>query len=464
MRKTVLGVAAWVLVSVPQVAAAEDLTVADLEWPATTRSAVAGSSTEVYEEARAKKRIGKLARHTRVGWRKIVATGDRCKAWLEIEPRGWVCAKDLEPSDETPAAEKQPTLGEDGVPGKFADIRGLEVDSYDSVGDIRAGTPAHTVSGQTFVRVIPDKTAKVDGVRYQKTDQGWIEAKKLRHLYASDFAGLDLTTAASPQWPFAWATPRKKGAEIWVRATPKKRGDKVRELERRELVSVLEEKKGWVRIGEDEWVDAKELRIARQAARPEGVGAGEQWLDVDLDQQVLIAYRGDAPVYATMISSGRIKFKTPTGIYRIARKYGKTRMVNPRPAEVTGESWDVADVPWAMKFRKNFALHGAYWHDGFGKPRSHGCVNLSPADARWVYDWTAPVVPDGWTMLEVEEALGTPVRIRTRRDPDPPWKDFQGRKLDDSELAGAGDVDRDRSDRGGEVQARVDPVDAGSTR
>jgi hypothetical protein len=437
MRKSVFGVALVCLCTFRGVAAAEDLTVTDLDWPTSTRSALAGSSVEVFEEAARSKRIGKLAKHTRVGWTKIVATTGRCKAWLAIEPRGWVCARDVEPSDEAPAAPESAGLGE------FADIRGESADAYDSVADIRAGIVERQVPGHTFVRVIPDKTARVGGVRYQKTDQGWVEAKKLRHLEASGFAGIDLTTTQPPQWPFAWATPKTKRAEIIVRAEPKRRGEKLRTLERREVVSVLEEKKGWVRIGDGEWVSAKELRIARKTARPDGVGVGEQWLDVDLDQQVLIAYRGDTPVYATMVSSGRLEFKTPTGVYRIARKYGKTRMTNTRPSELTGEAWDVADVPWAMKFRKNFALHGAYWHDGFGKPRSHGCVNLSPADARWVYDWTAPVVPDGWTMLEVEEEQGTPVRIRTRRDPEPPWKDFKGKKLTlpSSELARAGDVD-----------------------
>ena len=87
---------------------------------------------------------------------------------------------------------------------------------------------------------------------------------------------------------------------------------------------------------------------------------------------------------------------TPTGVYRISKKYDKTRMTNQK---VSREQWDVADVPWAMKFRKGFAVHGAYWHDNFGKRRSHGCVNLSPKDARWVYDWTQPVVPAGYRRI-----------------------------------------------------------------
>jgi hypothetical protein len=96
---------------------------------------------------------------------------------------------------------------------------------------------------------------------------------------------------------------------------------------------------------------------------------------------------------------------------------------------VSREQWDVADVPWAMKFRKGFAVHGAYWHDNFGKRRSHGCVNLSPKDARWVYDWTQPVVPAGWTLLEESDEVGTALRIRDRRNPTPSWRDWRGRRI-----------------------------------
>jgi lipoprotein-anchoring transpeptidase ErfK/SrfK len=397
-----------------------ELTLDDLDWPATTASARASGSIEVFDGAASRTRLGKVAKGTRLAWRRIIAARGRCKAWLEIEPRGYVCAKGLRPSDDAPEAKRQGvTAG-----GRFADVRGVTADAYDSIEDIRAGV-AHPVPGTTFVKLRGSSTS-VDGVRYKKTDQGWIEASLLRPLTSSQFQGVDLLTLQPPAWPFAWAVPKRKHGRIVVRATASKKGAAVRELEARTLVAVLEEKGKWVRIGDGEWLEAKEVRIARTAAVPDGVADGERWIDVDLDQQVLMAYQGDKPVYATMISSGRKKFPTPTGIYRIHTKHGKTRMVN---TKVSRSHWDVADVPWAMKFRKNFALHGAYWHDGFGGPRSHGCVNLAPSDARWLYDWSSPDVPDGWTMVELEEMLGTPVRIHSHRDPAPKWRDWKGRKI-----------------------------------
>jgi hypothetical protein len=86
----------------------------------------------------------------------------------------------------------------------------------------------------------------------------------------------------------------------------------------------------------------------------------------------------------------------------------------------------VRDVPWAMSFRRYFALHGVYWHDEFGRKHSHGCVNLAPADARWAWAWTAPAVPDGWLEVKADDGAGTPIRLRNHGHPDPPWLDFEG--------------------------------------
>jgi hypothetical protein len=58
--------------------------------------------------------------------------------------------------------------------------------------------------------------------------------------------------------------------------------------------------------------------------------------------------------------------------------------------------YEVEEVPWTMYYSGGYALHGAYWHDQFGRVRSHGCTNLAPADARWLLRWTDPPLPAGW--------------------------------------------------------------------
>jgi lipoprotein-anchoring transpeptidase ErfK/SrfK len=60
------------------------------------------------------------------------------------------------------------------------------------------------------------------------------------------------------------------------------------------------------------------------------------------------------------------------------------------------EAYSVEDVPWVQYLHLNIALHGSFWHSSYGRPKSHGCINLAPADARRLFEWTDPKMPDGW--------------------------------------------------------------------
>lgn len=77
-------------------------------------------------------------------------------------------------------------------------------------------------------------------------------------------------------------------------------------------------------------------------------------------------------------------------------------------------AYELRDVPWIQYFESGYALHGAYWHDVFGTPRSHGCVNLSPIDARIVFNWTEPAVPDGWHGINVSDEFGRGTVVHVR--------------------------------------------------
>lgn len=144
-----------------------------------------------------------------------------------------------------------------------------------------------------------------------------------------------------------------------------------------------------------------EVRVLRPIPRPEGVGESDKWIDVDLEHQTLVAYEGDRPVYATLISSGRVRdpedplrdHRTPTGLFQIRSKYVTHTMDGDHAAD---GPYSIEDVPYVMYFQLAFALHSAFWHDGFGRPRSHGCVNLAPLDARWIFGWAGPTLPAGW--------------------------------------------------------------------
>lgn len=135
------------------------------------------------------------------------------------------------------------------------------------------------------------------------------------------------------------------------------------------------------------------LRIAELATRPKEVKETDRWIHIRLSQQLLVAYQGDTPVFTSLLSSGREGFETPAGLYRIQSKHVSTTMQN---TSMEDEAYSIEDVPWTMYFEGGYALHAAFWHEAFGRPRSHGCINLSPADARWLFQWTTPALPQAW--------------------------------------------------------------------
>ena len=121
----------------------------------------------------------------------------------------------------------------------------------------------------------------------------------------------------------------------------------------------------------------------KPSGRPLGVGENERWIDVDLSQQLLAAYQGNQLVYETYISSGTYDHPTVTGQFRIWLTYQSQTM----DGRLLGYDYFLEDVPYVMYFYEDYALHGTYWHNNFGTPMSHGCVNLHTADAQWVFNW-----------------------------------------------------------------------------
>lgn len=136
-----------------------------------------------------------------------------------------------------------------------------------------------------------------------------------------------------------------------------------------------------------------EVRVARQTKAPSGVPADAKWIHVNLPEQTLVAYEGAKPVYATVISSGKEGYEPPTGLFEVQQKYISTTMNATDPID---GFYEVEEVPWTLYYHGGYALHGAYWHTDFGKVRSHGCTNIAPVDARWLYYWSDPEVPPAW--------------------------------------------------------------------
>lgn len=164
------------------------------------------------------------------------------------------------------------------------------------------------------------------------------------------------------------------------------------------------------------WMPSDGARvIPHRTEFPSFAKGGRKWIDISIKAQSLVAYEGKHPVYATLVSTGRGGLGDPEKVFATVRG---TFMIHAKHVASTmdgdddkSDSFNLRDVPFVQYFHKGYALHGTYWHDEFGKVRSHGCVNLSPIDSAWLFEWTDPPVPKGWHgVLNMDR--GTVVYIR----------------------------------------------------
>jgi hypothetical protein len=434
------------------------------------------------------KRIGNVAIDTRVAWTQT-AKGKGCdRPWVEIRPRGWICGEYVEPSKKPPGGQEVPHLergelvpgvyGKVTVPGSVTyalekpdrpkprhearkdakhDRRDPKAgkDGKDKDGraaktedrkrgsrDEPVGPPAppKMVEGRPLVgsvNVRQYEEVAVGGRQYwkiDKKDNEYVLKQAITPHRPSQFGGARLADDTGWELPIAFAWPRFGAQLAWTTNTAAGGGVR-RQIAARTALHIVEtaaDKAGkptGYRIGPAEWIAAADVRVFQPAPPPPLLEPGERWIDVDVDDQILVAYEGELAVYATMVSSGATTTPTETGVYRMWLKESEADMKG-----LNGEDpYSVATVPWTQFFspEKGLALHTAYWHDGFGTRRSHGCVNLAPRDARWLYFWSDPQVPPGWTMAAgMAEAPGSIVRIRTKDDPAPEAKGYAKKVLE----------------------------------
>ena len=115
---------------------------------------------------------------------------------------------------------------------------------------------------------------------------------------------------------------------------------------------------------------------------------GEKWIEVNLSDQKLYAWIGDQLVDEFMISTGVGAYPTVEGVFRMWMRTPTQTMSGGDRA--SGTYYNLPNVQWVQYFYSEYALHGTYWHNNFGTPMSHGCVNLSIEDAEWLYNWSFP--------------------------------------------------------------------------
>ena len=214
-------------------------------------------------------------------------------------------------------------------------------------------------------------------------DQMWLLTETLEtEIKVSRYAGLGFYT--TPSMPVGWILFHLRAAEY-------PGGEQSQNnpfLYRFTRINIYGEQVvdgyTWYQIGENQWVHQFNVAKVTLVQRPQEVNTF-RWIAIDLYEQTLTAYEGDTPVYATLVSSGMAMWPTRKGVFQIYLRFPVTDMSG---SEGEIDYYYLQDIPYTMYFDGDIALHGTYWHESFGFRKSHGCVNLSVTDAKWLFDWT----------------------------------------------------------------------------
>jgi hypothetical protein len=256
---------------------------------------------------------------------------------------------------------------------------------YTSLEDAINGENAYRTIEEGFVFFSWIQRIEQDGkVAYMIVPGVYIRSESVSKLSPPSYHGVTLTK--TPSQEFAWVlaqteTRRAPGPDAPTTGRTFNRFDMVWVYENQN-VGGLE----WYRIGPEDWIEQRRIaKVNPDPTRPEGVGAN-RWISINLYEQTLAVYEDGEMVYATMVSTGLDGWWTQPGLFRVYEKLESDPMQGAFTAD-RSDYYYLEDVPWILYFDKSRALHGAYWHNGYGYQRSHGCVNLSPADAHWLYNW-----------------------------------------------------------------------------
>lgn len=246
------------------------------------------------------------------------------------------------------------------------------------------GTPTSVIpQGFNFVTVL-DSTSTPGWLKIQGNE--WIRTENTYHVEPSYFTGVLIP----PDWqfPFLWVLDT---TGVYASSVPGGEPDAATGLiplryQMFNVFAAAEDSEGWewYMIGPDQWIRQTFVSIVTPVDRPADVRG--RWIGVDLFEQNLVAYEDNQPVFATLVSTGEDGNDTNEGVFEIWARLDRDAMSGATGAP---DAYDLQTVPWTLYFDESISIHGTYWHDLFGYRTSHGCVNLTISDARWVFEWTA---------------------------------------------------------------------------
>jgi hypothetical protein len=326
-----------------------------------------------------------------------VAFADRCFEYSD--DMGYVCDGRL---DADPDEFEEPEVREDSQ---------LEYRTYAYMEDNiniypepnLGAAPLYNV-GDGFLYVTIQGAVEANGHSWYIVNPGEYALKDdIRLVETPEFHGVEVTV--QPEKSFGWIVQE-------VRPSSEPDGEPnpdFPKLERFSFFQVFDVVVGkdewiWYQVGGGRWIRQTYVSTVDVSPKPEEVGENEFWVEVDLYEQTFAAYEGSRMVYASLISSGLNRWPTHEGIFQVWSRFYQTRMAG---AEGKVDYYNIEDVPYTMYFDRTneIALHGAFWHDRYGFKHSHGCVNMPPRDAEWVYYWSQNASNDLWVWVHTSDPM-----------------------------------------------------------
>ena len=296
------------------------------------------------------------------------------------------------PAPPIPAAH--PSFSLTYVDYSYGYVRTKNAPVYGSMEDALKNKKAKAVQriDSSFSYISYIDTQVVDGKRVYMIAPGrWMTANDVSRVSAPVFQGIYFTE--TPQHTVGWVlTYLSPDGIVETKRTPGYAADDYtgNRLHNHDLVWIynVAEADGmeWYQLGPEAWVPDKMIACVIPNTTPPAGVEGDRWIEVNLYEQTIAVYENRELVFATLIASGLEPFWTRPGLFQIYDKLETTPMRGSFEADHS-DAYYLEDVPWTMYFDDARALHGAYWRANLGFPQSHGCINLSIGDARWLFDW-----------------------------------------------------------------------------
>jgi len=353
------------------------------------------------------RRRGTVGAGTRLGFsRRVFGEGCSTGVWYQTSDQLFICEGHVTPSAEQPGPKVDEWAGTGSrLPQRYAFVRFDGTRAYAHPSDYFRNDYTEAF-GKGFGIVVTGEQV-YEGVEFIRTRRHlWIERGSVHFVDGSAFSGVKI--GPSKPLDVAWVYPGP--AKVHERP----QGRVVKRLNRHAAVHIESTKGAWAKLNGGGWMHLSSLRRAKGVAAPEGVGATDRWIDIDIERQVLVAYEGTTPMFATLVSTGRNtkQSETPLGVFQLWVKLDYTDMDDIERTDIP-KNYSIQDVPWVQFFKGSYGFHAAFWHNDFGRRRSHGCINLSPADARYLFQFTQPTLPPGWNaILPMPEDRPTTVQVR----------------------------------------------------